>query len=120
MQTITFVGLGVHKASTAVSVAAAGRDGEVRHLERLETGPSSRCHPRGDARSGPGVRHRRPCADQGPSATAGFPAASSAGSWGSAPSTPHPPTGPPTTSVIALGGATGGRGLGDALLPRAL
>jgi transposase len=39
MQEITFVGLEVHKATIAVSVAAAGRDGEVRHLGRLENRP---------------------------------------------------------------------------------
>jgi hypothetical protein len=32
MQDITFVGLDVHKTTIAVSVAGAGRDGEVRHL----------------------------------------------------------------------------------------
>lgn len=39
MQDITFVGLDVHKATIAVSVAAAGRDGEVRHLGRVENRP---------------------------------------------------------------------------------
>ena len=39
MQDITFVGLDVHKATVAVSVAAAGRDGEVRHPGRLENRP---------------------------------------------------------------------------------
>jgi transposase len=39
MQEVTFVGLDVGKATIAVSVAAAGRDGEVRHLGRLENRP---------------------------------------------------------------------------------
>lgn len=39
MQDITFVGLDVHKATIAVSVAAGGRDGEVRHLGRVENRP---------------------------------------------------------------------------------
>ena len=39
MQDITFVGLDVHKATIAVSAAAAGRDGEVRHLGRVENRP---------------------------------------------------------------------------------
>jgi hypothetical protein len=33
------VGSDVHKATIAISVAAAGRDGEVRHLGRLENRP---------------------------------------------------------------------------------
>ena len=43
MQDITFVGLDVHKATIAVSVAAAGRDGEIRHLGRLENRPEVMC-----------------------------------------------------------------------------
>ena len=39
MQAITFVGLDVHKTTIAVSVAAAGRDGEVHHLGRVENRP---------------------------------------------------------------------------------
>jgi transposase len=39
MQDITFVGLDVHEATLAVAVAGAGRDGEVRHLGRLENRP---------------------------------------------------------------------------------
>ena len=39
MQNITFVGLDVHKATIAVSVAAAGRDGEVRRLGRVKNRP---------------------------------------------------------------------------------
>jgi transposase len=39
MQDITFVGLDVPKATVAVSVAAAGRDREVRHLGRVENRP---------------------------------------------------------------------------------
>ena len=39
MQDITFVGLDVHKATIAVAAAAAGRDGEVRHLGRVENRP---------------------------------------------------------------------------------
>jgi transposase len=39
MQPITFVGLDVHKATIAVSVAEGGRDGEVRHLGRVENRP---------------------------------------------------------------------------------
>ena len=39
MRNITFVGLDVHKATIAVSVAEGGRDGEVRHLGRLENRP---------------------------------------------------------------------------------
>ena len=39
MQPITFVGLDVHKATIAVSVAAGGRNGEVRHLRRVENRP---------------------------------------------------------------------------------
>ena len=39
MQDITFVGWDGHKATVAVSVAAAGRDGEIRHLGRLENRP---------------------------------------------------------------------------------
>jgi transposase len=39
MGTITFVGLDVHKATIAVSVAKGGRDGEVRHLGSLENRP---------------------------------------------------------------------------------
>jgi hypothetical protein len=38
MQGITFVGLDVHKATIAVSLAAAGRDGEVRHWGAWRTG----------------------------------------------------------------------------------
>jgi transposase len=39
MGNITFVGLDVHKATIAVSVAEGDRDGEVRHLGRVENGP---------------------------------------------------------------------------------
>jgi Transposase len=39
MQPITFVGLDVHKATIAVSVTEGGRDGEVRHLGRVENRP---------------------------------------------------------------------------------
>jgi hypothetical protein len=39
MQSITFVGLDVHKATIAVSVAEGGRNGEGRHLGRVENRP---------------------------------------------------------------------------------
>ena len=39
MQDITFVGLDVHKATIAVSAAAARRDGEVRPLGGVENRP---------------------------------------------------------------------------------
>ena len=39
MGNITFAGLDVHKATITVAVAAAGRDGEVRHLGGVENRP---------------------------------------------------------------------------------
>ena len=57
MRNITFVGLDVHKATVAVSIAAGGHDGEVRHLGSLENRPEvvRRAHARGTSDIGPEV-----------------------------------------------------------------
>lgn len=40
-ETITYVGLDVHKASIEVGLASAGRDGEIRHYGRIEATPAA-------------------------------------------------------------------------------
>jgi hypothetical protein len=52
MEPTTFVGLDVHKRTTAVAIADAGRDGEVRLFGEIPSNPPAKAALRGRCSSG--------------------------------------------------------------------